>query len=72
MPNLNPDDTIAAIATPIGEGGLSVIRMSGPDSIRIASEVFFVPQKNVSDFLSHTLHLGEIKNEGRILSFRNH
>ena len=33
-------DTIAAISTPIGEGGISIVRMSGEDAIKIADEVF--------------------------------
>jgi tRNA modification GTPase len=35
-----PDDTIAAIATPIGEGGLGVIRVSGLQAVPIVREVF--------------------------------
>ena len=35
-----PDDTIAAIATPIGEGGLGVIRVSGPHALPIVRAVF--------------------------------
>ncbi len=34
-----PHDTIVAIATPPGRGGLGVIRISGPDASRIASEL---------------------------------
>src|SRR5580658_2460901 len=30
------DDTIAAIATPPGRGGIGVVRLSGPDAVRIA------------------------------------
>jgi tRNA modification GTPase len=33
------DDTIVAIATPAGRGGIGVVRISGPDSQRIASEL---------------------------------
>ena len=33
---MSPLDTIAAIATPIGEGGLAVIRVSGPDALAVA------------------------------------
>ncbi len=33
-------DTIAAISTPIGEGGISIVRMSGEDAVKIANEVF--------------------------------
>ena len=32
------DDTIAAIATPLGEGGLAVIRLSGTDATAIANK----------------------------------
>ena len=35
-----PDDTIAAIATPIGAGGLGVIRVSGPHAVAIVRAVF--------------------------------
>lgn len=35
-----PDDTIAAIATPIGEGALSIIRVSGPKALEISDRVF--------------------------------
>ena len=34
------DDTIAAIATPIGEGGLAVIRISGAQALAIADKCF--------------------------------
>ena len=33
-------DTIAAVATPPGEGGIAVIRVSGPQSLSIADRVF--------------------------------
>ena len=35
----NPDDTIVAIATPPGRGGLGVVRISGPDAERIARSI---------------------------------
>ena len=35
-----PDDVIAAIATPIGEGGIAVIRMSGTGAIGAADHFF--------------------------------
>jgi tRNA modification GTPase len=37
---LKPEDTIAAVATPPGRGGIGIIRISGPDAIRIACEIF--------------------------------
>ena len=33
-------DTIAAVATPPGEGGIGIIRVSGPDSIQIVERIF--------------------------------
>ncbi|RPF47176.1 tRNA modification GTPase trmE [Thermodesulfitimonas autotrophica] len=38
-------DTIAAIATPLGEGGVGIVKVSGPDAVTIASKVFR-PKKN--------------------------
>lgn len=37
---MKSEDTISAIATPMGEGGLAVIRMSGKDAVRIATGIF--------------------------------
>lgn len=37
---MNTHDTIAAIATPIGSGGIGVIRISGPEAIETASRIF--------------------------------
>jgi tRNA modification GTPase len=34
------DDTIAAISTPTGMGGIGIVRLSGPDALRIAADVF--------------------------------
>jgi tRNA modification GTPase len=54
-------DTIAAISTPLGEAGIGIIRLSGPDAISIASKVFLSP-KNVKLYQvkSHTIHYGFI------------
>lgn len=38
------DDTIAAIATPVGQGGIGIVRVSGPDALRMADRIFF-PRK---------------------------
>lgn len=55
------NDTIAAISTPIGEGGIGIIRLSGKDSIKIAEKVFMSPsQKKLSDLKSHTITYGFI------------
>lgn len=39
------DDTIAAISTPLGEGGIGIVRLSGRDAFRIASKIFSSPKK---------------------------
>ncbi len=64
------DDTVAAIATPLGEGGLAVIRLSGPEALGMA-ERCFVPAGNgapkVSAAATHTLHFGHVVRDGRTL-----
>ncbi len=54
-------DTICAVSTPAGEGGIGIIRISGKDAIKIASNVF-VPRKKkrLESALTHTLHYGHI------------
>lgn len=37
------DDTICAVATPLGEGGIGIIRISGPDSLGILMKIFRPP-----------------------------
>jgi tRNA modification GTPase len=61
------DDTIAAIATPIGEGGLAVIRLSGPQALSIADRCFSPIGKSAlkpSSASSHTIHFGHILRNG--------
>lgn len=55
-------ETIAAIATPPGEGGISVIRISGPDAMSIADRVFSGP---VSSYKTHTAHYGKILDKNQ-------
>ncbi len=63
MPKIDLEDTIAAIATPIGEGGISVIRLSGKDSFSILENVFHPQKGKLPEFPSHTIHLGKIVND---------
>ena len=51
------DDTIAAIATLVGESSINVIRVSGKDSISIVNKIF---SKDISSVPSHTIHYGFI------------
>ena len=54
---LTDNDTIAAIATPIGQAGIGIIRISGPLSAEIAEKTFR-PKKPVQGLNSHHLYLG--------------
>ncbi len=66
MNNFN-EDTIVALATPSGVGAISVIRVSGPDSISVVDSVFKGKSKLV-DAKSHTIHYGEIVNtDGKLI-----
>ncbi|API92217.1 tRNA modification GTPase MnmE [Virgibacillus pantothenticus] len=51
-------DTITAISTPIGEGAIAIVRLSGPEAISITANVF--KGKNLFDVPSHTIHYGKI------------
>ena len=51
-------DTIAAISTPIGEGGISIVRMSGEEAVKIANQVF--KGANLTKVPTHTIHYGHI------------
>ncbi|MEE9258214.1 MAG: tRNA uridine-5-carboxymethylaminomethyl(34) synthesis GTPase MnmE, partial [Nitrospinaceae bacterium] len=55
-------DTITAIATPAGEGGVCVIRISGKESLAIASELFRSGEgKSVGEFTPHRIYFGEVR-----------
>ncbi|HWP46439.1 MAG TPA: tRNA uridine-5-carboxymethylaminomethyl(34) synthesis GTPase MnmE [Candidatus Limnocylindrales bacterium] len=60
------EDTIAAISTPLGEGGIGVIRISGKAAIAIADALFVSPSKGkkLKDLPSHTVHYGHIYDPG--------
>lgn len=55
-------DTIVAVASPIGEGAISVIRMSGSMAVEIASRQFF-GNYNLRDVKSHSAHFGRINDK---------
>lgn len=62
------DDTIAAIATPLGEGGLAVIRISGAQALTVADKTFIPLGKNSvkpSAATSHTIHYGRVVRAGQ-------
>ena len=61
-------ETIVALASPSGAGAIAVIRISGNDAIAIASQVFqSVSGKDITKQKTHTLHLGHIVDDGKVL-----
>lgn len=61
----NFKDTIAAIATPVGVGGIGVIRVSGDAAYDIVQTIF--PKKELKNQAANTLHVGLLRDGDRIL-----
>lgn len=55
-------DTICAISTPSGVGGIAVVRVSGPDAISIVDKIW--RGRPLAEVKSHTAHLGDIVDPG--------
>jgi len=55
------EDTIAAVATPPGFGAISIIRVSGPDTFRVA-DLIFEGKRKISESESHTIQYGRLVN----------
>ena len=56
------EDTIAAIATPIGEGGVAIVRVSGPDAEKALRALFVRPRQHDTKLRSHMLYQGSIRD----------
>ncbi len=56
------EDTIAAVATPFGNGAISIIRISGPESFLLVDKIFD-GKKKIADAATHTIHYGKIVDE---------
>lgn len=67
MLKVNLSDTIAAIATPIGSGGIGIVRVSGDEAISLVSSLF-EPKKGaaLADRKSHTISYGKIVYKGKV------
>ncbi len=63
------NDTIIALASPAGVGAIAVIRLSGENSISLVDRFFksFRKNKSLLDQKTHTIHLGHIVNNNKIL-----
>lgn len=58
---LNFDDTIVAISTPIGIGGIGIVRLSGKDAIKIVDRIFVAKTgKRLASIKSHRIIYGKI------------
>lgn len=58
------EDTIAAISTALGVGAISIIRVSGPESVNIVNKIF---DKDLTTAKSHTIHYGHIIDQNKII-----
>jgi len=58
---LYTEDTIAAVSTPLGTGGIGIIRISGKNAVSVADGIFHAG-KSVNEMPSHTIQYGKIKD----------
>ena len=59
----NLEETIVATSTPVGEGGIGIVRISGPKALEIADSIFVSKDgKKTSDYETYTVHYGYIVN----------
>ena len=64
MPELRLEDTIAALSTPPGEGGIAVIRMSGKEALSLVAHLFRPSKRiNLAEQPTHTIHHGHFLDE---------
>ena len=62
------NDTIAAISTPIGQGGIGIVRLSGKDAINIAGRIFVSKdKKKPAQFKTYTMHYGRIMSGEQVI-----
>jgi len=62
------NDTIAAISTPIGQGGIGIVRLSGKDAINISGRIFVSKDKEKpSQFKTYTMHYGRIMEGAQVI-----
>jgi tRNA modification GTPase len=67
-PEAVKDDTIAAVSTPAGEGGIGIVRMSGPESLAVADRIFAPARPDgprPSECAAYTTHYGHIIDSAR-------
>jgi len=63
MHTQNLDDTIAAVASPWGQGGIGLVRISGKNALAIADGLFVgIGSAKPSSFKTHSVHYGRIRS----------
>src|SRR3989338_3323641 len=69
MPQLSYiDDTIVAVSTPVGEGGIGIVRLSGKDALAVADKMFVARNKEKpSEFKSFTARYGDVVRGGETI-----
>ncbi|MEW5894620.1 MAG: tRNA uridine-5-carboxymethylaminomethyl(34) synthesis GTPase MnmE [Candidatus Omnitrophota bacterium] len=67
--NYGLGDTIAAISTPPGVGGIGIVRISGPEALAIADKMFIARKGGKpSSFESFTVHYGHVADgDGKVI-----
>lgn len=67
MLKINLSDTIAAVSTPIGSGGIGIVRISGSEAVDIANGLF-VPHKgkSLAERKSHSISYGRLVYKGQV------
>ena len=58
------NDTIAAISTALGVGAVSIIRLSGDESVEIVNKIF---DRDLTRVSSHTINYGHIVDNGDVV-----
>ncbi|MCS7151260.1 MAG: tRNA uridine-5-carboxymethylaminomethyl(34) synthesis GTPase MnmE [Endomicrobia bacterium] len=63
------EDTIVAISTPLGVSGIGIVRLSGPDAVKIAEKIFKPknPSKVVATLRTFTTHLGYVVDNNKVV-----
>lgn len=68
MHKVSLNDTIAAISTPLGEGGIGIVRLSGKDALEIADKIFISKDgKKPSTFKTYTTHYGTVIENNEVV-----
>ncbi len=68
MRNINLTDTIAAIATGLGEAGIGIVRLSGKDALAMADKIFVSKDnKKPSSFKTYTTHYGWVSDNSKVI-----